>query len=109
MASQVYNCVKYKHGGRRSLPYAFTEQGVAMASSVLNSERAVTVNIEIMRAFVRIRQLIISKENISNRLDHIEEQLSKHSENIQQIFSTIKSMLVKQGNNRPIGFGRNSP
>ena len=87
-----------KHGGRRSLPYAFTEQGVAMASSVLNRERAVLVNVEIMRAFMRIRQLIISRENLSKRLDQIEAELGKHSEYISQIFSTIKSMIVEPNN-----------
>lgn len=97
------------HGGRRSLPYAFTEQGVAMASSVLNSERAVLVNIEIMRAFVRLRQLVISRENLSKRLDQIEAQLGNHSEYIRQIFSTIKSMIVEPNSGRQIGFGRNKP
>ena len=56
-------------GGRRHQPYAFTEQGVAMLSSVLNSERAVQVNIEIMRAFVRLRQMIASNKGLAKRLD----------------------------------------
>jgi hypothetical protein len=98
-----------KHGGRRSLPYAFTEQGVAMASSVLNSERAVLVNIEIMRAFVRIRQLVISRENLNKRLDQIEAELGNHSAYIRQIFSTIKSMIAEPNVGRKIGFGRNNP
>ena len=60
-------------GGKRSLPYAFTEQGVAMLSSVLNSKRAVQVNIEIMRAFVRLRALIASNKELAKRLDELEK------------------------------------
>ena len=61
-------------GGRRTLPYAFTEQGVAMLSSVLNSKRAVQVNIEIMRTFVRLRQLLLSNKELSRRLDELEKK-----------------------------------
>ena len=60
---------KKGRGGRRYLPYVFTEQGVAMLSSVLNSERAVLVNIEIMRAFVKLRQMLASNAELSRRLD----------------------------------------
>ena len=59
-------------GGRRYLPYAFTEQGVAMLSSVLRSERAVRVNIEIMRVFVRLRQVMSSRTDLIRRLDQLE-------------------------------------
>ncbi|MEK6672781.1 MAG: ORF6N domain-containing protein, partial [Nitrospirota bacterium] len=61
-------------GGRRYLPYAFTEQGVAMLSSVLNSERAVKVNIEIMRAFVRLRQMLASNAELARKLDALEKK-----------------------------------
>src|SRR5262245_33149935 len=63
-----------RRGGRRYRPYAFTEQGVAMLSSVLRSERAVQVNIEIMRAFVRLRQLLASHEDLARRLDELEQK-----------------------------------
>ena len=63
------------HGGRRTAPYAFTEQGVAMLSSVLNSSRAVAVNIEIMRTFVRIRALAESHEDLAKRLEQLPEEL----------------------------------
>jgi ORF6N domain len=61
-------------GGRRYLPYAFTEQGVAMLSSVLRSKRAVAVNIEIMRAFVRLRQMLASNAQLARRLDALEKK-----------------------------------
>lgn len=65
-------------GGRRYLPQAFTEQGVAMLSSVLNSLRAIAVNIEIMRAFVRVRQAITANAELANRLKLVEAELAKH-------------------------------
>jgi len=58
-----------RHGGRRTAPYAFTEQGVAMLSSVLHSRRAIRANIEIMRAFVRMRQMLASNQELAKRLD----------------------------------------
>jgi phage regulator Rha-like protein len=61
-------------GGRRYLPYAFTEQGVAMLSSVLNSDRAIKVNIEIMRAFVRLWQMLASNKELTKRLDELEKK-----------------------------------
>jgi hypothetical protein len=57
-----------QRGGRRYLPYAFTEQGVAMLSSVLRSDRAIAVNIQIMRAFVRMRELLVSNEELAQKL-----------------------------------------
>ena len=62
------------HGGRRYAPYAFTEQGVAMLSSVLSSAQAIAVNIEIMRAFVRLREVIISNNELAHRLDELENK-----------------------------------
>ena len=61
-------------GGRRYLPYAFTEQGVAMLSSVLRSKRAILVNIEIMRAFVKMRRFLISHEGLSRKIDELEKR-----------------------------------
>jgi len=73
---------KSNHGGRRNLPYVFTEQGVSMLSSVLNSRRAIEVNIAIMRAFVQIRKMAISQERISGRIWEIEVKLEDHDESI---------------------------
>ncbi len=65
------------HGGRRHAPLAFTEQGVAMLSGVLHSERAVRVNVEIMRAFVRMRAAFAQHKDLSRRLDHLEARYDK--------------------------------
>ena len=75
------------HGGRRYLPYVFTEQGVAMLSSVLNSERAVLVNIEIMRAFVKLRRMITSNAELSRLLDELE---NKYDKQFKVVFEAIR-------------------
>jgi hypothetical protein len=76
-------------GGRRFLPYVFTEQGVAMLSSVLNSERAVLVNIEIMRAFVKLRLMLASNAELSRRLDELE---SKYDKQFRVVFVAISTI-----------------
>jgi len=76
-------------GGRRYLPYAFTEQGVAMLSSVLNSERAIQVNIGIMRVFVNIRKLVSTNKGILNRLNKLEDRVQSHDKKIRTIFEVI--------------------
>ncbi len=68
---------KTGRGGRRKLPYAFTEQGVAMLSSVLRSKRAVQVNIQIMRAFVRMRQLLVSHKDLMEKIQVMEKKYDK--------------------------------
>ncbi|MFL6604743.1 MAG: ORF6N domain-containing protein [Steroidobacteraceae bacterium] len=68
---------KLQHGGRRYTPYVFTEQGVAMLSSVLNSERAIAINIEIMRAFVKLRDLLSSNRELARRFAQLETRLDK--------------------------------
>lgn len=78
-------------GGRRYLPHVFTEQGVAMLSSVLNSERAVLVNIEIMRAFVRLRRMLASNAELSRRLDELE---SKYDRQFKVVFDAIRQLMV---------------
>jgi len=96
---------KEGRGGRRYLPYAFTEEGVAMLSSVLRSEPAVAVNILIMRAFVQIRRWAFSYEDLSKRIDALEK---KFDENFAVVFKALKTMLPKPTINRKIGFRRNS-
>jgi hypothetical protein len=78
-------------GGRRTRPYAFTEQGVAMLSSVLRSPRAVAVNIEIMRAFVRLRQLLASHADLARRLDALEQ---KYDRQFKVVFDAIRQMMT---------------
>ncbi len=84
------------------LPYAFTEQGIAMLSSVLKSKRAVQVNIEIMRAFVRLRQLLSSNKELSRRLDELEK---KYDGQFKIVFDTIRQLMVPPlTKTRKIGF-----
>ena len=91
-------------GGRRTLPYVFTEQGVAMLSTVLNSERAIKVNIAIMRAFVSLRQLVSSKMDHEARIDSLERQLEDHDASIEQIFEAIRTLMKPDLRARRIGF-----
>lgn len=91
--------------GRRYPPYAFTEQGVAMLSSVLNSERSVQVNIEIMRAFVRLRQLIASHEELATKLQRLE---MRYDRQFRVVFDAIREIMAPRqpARIRRIGFGR---
>jgi len=78
-------------GGTRKLPRAFTEQGVAMLSSVLRSRRAVGVNIEIMRAFVRLRQMLASHADLARRLDELEQ---KYDAQFRVVFDAIRELMA---------------
>jgi hypothetical protein len=78
-------------GGRRYLPYAFTEQGVAMLSSVLHSERAIGVNIEIMRAFVRLRQLLATHEELARKLEALEKN---YDAQFKVVFEAIRQLMA---------------
>jgi hypothetical protein len=92
------------HGGRRGTPYAFTEQGVAMLSSVLHSARAVQVNIAIMRTFVQLRRLMDSNRDLARRIDALE---SRYDEQFSAVFDAIKQLITddkQRKNKRPIGF-----
>ena len=100
-------------GGRRYAPYVFTEQGVAMLSSVLNSPRAIAVNIEIMRAFVRLREMIASNKELARRLDEleakIERKLCTHDQAIAGILDAIRALMhtPEPTKKRRIGFVQN--
>ena len=83
---------KTGRGGRRYLPYAFTGQGVAMLSSVLRSERAVAVNVEIMRTFVRLRQLLASNSELARRLDDLEQ---KYDRQFSIVFDAIRALMAE--------------
>lgn len=93
---------KKQRGGRRYLPYAFTEQGVAMLSGVLNSPRAVKVNIEIMRAFVRLRRLLATHTELSNKLLEMEK---KYDEQFRVVFDAIRALMAPpETKKKKIGF-----
>ena len=81
-------------GGRRHLPYAFTEQGVAMLSSVLKSKRAVQVNVAVMRAFVRLRQVLSSNKELANKLAELERKLESHDGHIRSLFDAIRQLMT---------------
>ena len=91
-------------GGRRFRPHAFTEQGVAMLSSVLHSERAVRVNIEIMRAFVQLRQLLSSHADLARKLEALE---AKYDAQFKVVFDAIRELMAPSPlpARRRIGFG----
>jgi len=104
------------HGGRRTAPYAFTEQGVAMLSSVLGSPRAIAVNIEIMRTFVRVRELATTHGDLASRLNELEEKTEALSlqhdafahntrAQLKQVFEAIRQLMIPPDPpKRPIGF-----
>lgn len=104
------------HGGRRTAPYAFTEQGVAMLSSVLGSPRAIAVNIEIMRTFVKVRQLAASHSDLAQRLAELEDKTEALAMNqdtfsrntraqLKQVFDALRELMTpSEPVKRPIGF-----
>src|SRR5438105_12783177 len=92
-------------GGRRHLPYAFTEQGVAMLSSVLNSARAVKVNIAIMRAFVKLRETLETNRELARKFFELEKRVGKHDEDIAGIIEAIRQLIAPSKQpRRQIGF-----
>lgn len=90
------------HGGRRYLPFAFTEQGVAMLSGILNSPRAVQVNIEIMRAFIRLRQWLTAHAELARKMAEMERH---YDEKFRVVFDVLRQLVaVPASPPRPIGF-----
>ncbi|MBU0604919.1 MAG: ORF6N domain-containing protein [Candidatus Omnitrophica bacterium] len=86
--------VTSKRGGARYLPYLFTEQGVAMLSSVLNSNRAIQVNIIIMRTFVKLREILSTHKELAHKLKELEGKIEKHDGEIQAIFEAIRQLMA---------------
>jgi hypothetical protein len=96
-------------GGRRKLPYAFTEQGVAMLSSVLNSARAVQVNIANMRAFVQMRELAHSNRELACKIDELEKKHGRHDQQFVAVFDAIRQLMTPaERKGRRIGFGQDA-
>jgi hypothetical protein len=93
-AELVTNCDRFKSlKHSTSMPYVFTEQGVAMLSSVLNSDIAAQVNISIMRAFVKLRQVLLTHKELAEKLEELERKYQFHESGIQMIFEAIKKLL----------------
>ncbi|MBK8948528.1 MAG: ORF6N domain-containing protein [Flavobacteriales bacterium] len=103
--------VRSERGGSRVLPMAFSEQGVAMLSSVLNSEQAILVNIHIIRVFSRMREVLLSHREILQKLEQIEGRLSGHDEEIQAIFDHLTALVspAAEQQRRSIGFKPQDP
>ena len=94
-------------GGSRYSPMAFTEQGVAMLSSVLNSEQAIMVNIQIMCVFTRIREILTDNLSVHLEIEEIKKQLVNHDKNIELVFSYLDELIEKHDDPKPrkaIGF-----
>lgn len=81
-------------GLRRNTPYAFTEQGVAMLSSVLRSKRAIQVNIAVMRAFVKLREILSANKDLVLKLNELERKIERHDEQITAIFEAIRQLMA---------------
>jgi hypothetical protein len=98
-------------GGTRSLPYAFTEQGVAMLSGILNSDRAINVNIQIMRIFTKIREALTDNLSVKLEIEKIKKKLENQDKNIELVFTYLDELIEKQDNPKPrkqIGFKKDN-
>ena len=93
-----------KRGGRRYLPFVFTQEGVAMLSSVLNSERAIMVNIQIMRAFAQLRRMLLTNRDLKRKIEEMEK---KYDKQFAVVFQAIKQLLEPdtKKDRKIIGFG----
>ena len=112
LSKEEYRALKFQigiskegRGGRRFLPYAFTEQGVAMLSSVLRSRRAALVNVAIMRAFVKFRQMLTVHRDLAQKLAELEGKVEGHDRQIRSIFDAIRRLMAPPAlRRRRIGF-----
>jgi hypothetical protein len=97
-------------GGFRKLPHAFTEQGVAMLSSVLNSKHAVQVNIVIMRTFVKLRKILSTHKDLAHKLEELERKFETHDRQIESVFEAIRQLMTPpEKPKRRIGFTVDEP
>ena len=101
----------FSHGGARYLPYAFTEHGILMLSSVLNSSRAVQVNIAIMRTFVKLREILSTNKALACKFSELERKVGDHDQAIRDIIAAIRKMMaqplsenISEKPKGPIGF-----
>jgi hypothetical protein len=93
------------HGGRRYLPYAFTEHGAIMAASVLNSKRAIEMSVFVVRAFVQMRQALAVNQHVVSKLSELEARLDGHDTELQDLVGAIQELISPlPANNRRIGF-----
>ena len=98
---------KKGRGGRRYAPFAFTEHGVLMLSSVLNSDRAIQVNIQIMRIYTKLKEMLMDHKDILLKLEKLEKKVTKHDDNFKVVFTYLKELLNPNTEPlRKIGFKR---
>jgi hypothetical protein len=96
---------KEGRGGRRYLPYAFTEHGAIMAANVLNSKRAVQASVFVVRAFVRLREILVAHKEIAEKVAELERKLTSHDRQIIEIIKVIKQLMTPPKTDpKPIGF-----
>jgi len=94
-----------KHGGRRYLPYAFTEHGPIMAATVLNSKRAIEMSVFVVRAFVRMREMLANNRQLAAKINELDRRLETHDTAIQELIDAIKELMAPAGaSKRKIGF-----
>jgi phage regulator Rha-like protein len=96
---------KAGRGGRRYAPYAFTEHGAIMAATVLNSERAVEMSVFVVRAFVRLREVLSTNQQLAGKIDELEQRLDTHDASIQELIEAIRELMAPDpATGRRIGF-----
>ncbi len=93
-----------KHGGRRYAPFAFTEHGAIMAATVLNSERAIAMSVFVVRAFMRLRELIGSDRRLAAKLNELDERVGAHDASIRKLVTAIREMMLPEKSRKKIGF-----
>ena len=94
-----------KHGGRRYLPWVFTEHGAIMLASILNSDVAVQASVRVVRAFVRLREMVAGNAGLATKLAELERRLDSHDESIANLFQVIRQLLTPPTKpKREIGF-----
>jgi phage regulator Rha-like protein len=94
-----------KHGGRRYPPYAFTEHGTIMAATVLNSKQAIDMSVFVVRAFVRMREMLVKNRQLAAKINELDRRLETHDTAIQDLIDAIKELMIpEEGSKRKIGF-----
>src|SRR5215468_4769122 len=102
---QGQSATKPGRGGRRYAPYAFTEHGAIMAATVLNSERAVEMSVFVVRAFVRLREMLATNQQLARKIDELEQRLDTHDASIQELIEAIRELMAPlPASGRRIGF-----
>ena len=97
---RLQNATSKGRGGTRYLPYAFTEQGVAMLSGILNSDKAIQMNIAIMRAFVEVRKILLRQNDLKEQLREIREKLGKHDVQLSHLYDAMENLLDEKAAQR---------